>query len=454
MTFKKINSKFASASISASASKSRFAFVSASRSASASAKTDGSKFCVAEENILDITAGSMRPVTRNQAKLLRQQASLVSSESAAIVFGSSSKCVKSPPKATKESIAEMVERVLTRLSLSISNKTFVSADNDVLSTGSTPHKMFASYVWENQCYSPSPTMIMHTMVVETSTIEEKLAYLTKAVEDLSKHIKGQDVQITKLTNMMENMEKRESTQLCLIHVDKLKDFIKEAIKDKSESTSKSSLTYVNPYSQRIDDLKIHDGYQPPKLQQFDGNGNPKQHITHFIETCNNARIYGDYLIKQFVRSLKGNAFDWYTDLESGSIDSYKQMKKEFLNRFYSTRCVVSMIEIANARQRNDEQVIDLKNRWMSLSLNCKDRLSETSGIEICIQGMHWDLRYILQGIKPKTFEELATRAHDMELSMTSNGDQELSNFKTYKENIIDIEDEDKFSSETKIEESM
>ena len=126
-------------------------------------------------------------------------------------------------------------------------------------------------------------------------------------------------------------------------------------------------------------------------------------------------------MKQFVRSLKGNSFDWYTDLEPKSIDSWEQLKREFLDRFYSMRRMVSMMELTNTKQWENEPVVDYINQWRSLSLDCEDRLSKISAVEMCIQGMHLGLLYILQGIKPRTFEELATCVHDMELSIASHG---------------------------------
>ncbi|KAM2064143.1 hypothetical protein PS2_027068 [Malus domestica] len=89
-----------------------------------------------------------------------------------------------------------------------------------------------------------------------------------------------------------------------------------------------------------------------------------------------------------------------------------------------------MLELTSTKQLRDEPVVDYINRWRNLSLDCKDRLSEISLIEMCIQGMQWGLHYILQGIKPRTFEELATRAHDMELSIAHHGKKEpITDFK-------------------------
>ena len=79
------------------------------------------------------------------------------------------------------------------------------------------------------------------------------------------------------------------------------------------------------------------------------------------------------------------------------------------------------MELTNTKQWENEPVVNYTNRWCSLSLDCKDRLSEISAVKMCIQGMHWGLLYIFQGIKPRTFKELATRAHDMELSIASHG---------------------------------
>lgn len=124
-------------------------------------------------------------------------------------------------------------------------------------------------------------------------------------------------------------------------------------------------------------------------------------------------------MKQFVRTLKGIAFNWDTDLEPKSIDSWQQMEQEFLNRFYSTQRIVSMTELTNTKQWKDEPVLDYISRWRSLSLECKDRLTEASVIEMCAQGMEWDLLYVLQMCKPRTFQELATKAHDMEMTIAS-----------------------------------
>lgn len=44
-------------------------------------------------------------------------------------------------------------------------------------------------------------------------------------------------------------------------------------------------------------------YQPPKFQRFNGKANPRQYVSHFVETCTNIDTVRDLMVKHFVRSL-------------------------------------------------------------------------------------------------------------------------------------------------------
>ncbi|KAL0370840.1 UNVERIFIED_CONTAM: hypothetical protein Sangu_0402100 [Sesamum angustifolium] len=143
------------------------------------------------------------------------------------------------------------------------------------------------------------TNVASFMVTNATTIEEQLASLARAIEGLTKHVQEQDAQIARLINKVDNIDASHIMEKQVEAHDEVETPIK---------------------------LKMPMGYQPPKFQQFDGKGNPKQHVAHFVETCNNVGTYGDHLVKQFVRSLKSNAFDWYADLEAGWINGWEQLE--------------------------------------------------------------------------------------------------------------------------------
>ncbi|KAK4391505.1 hypothetical protein Sango_1928300 [Sesamum angolense] len=206
-----------------------------------------------------------------------------------------------------------------------------ASESDANKSPSTSPRSMSSYSFT--------TNVAPVMVINATTIEEQLADLTRAIEGLMKHVQEQDAQIARLINKADNIDGSHVMRKQVEAHDEVEMPINNimlkrirTIRSKVEGSSRSSFTYSKPYTPRIDSLKMPIGYQPPKFQQFDGKGNPKQHVAHFVETCNNAGTYGDHLVKQFVRSLKGNAFDWYTDLEAGSINEWEHLEQEFLNR--------------------------------------------------------------------------------------------------------------------------
>ena len=114
----------------------------------------------------------------------------------------------------------------------------------------------------------------------------------------------------------------ESTSMVSLSVEQLQDMITNTIRARYDEPSQSTLMYSKPYTKRIDNLHMLMGIN---LQNFNHlTGREIQNNMNFIETYNNAGTDGDLLVKQFVCSLRENAFDWYIGLAPECIDSWAQ----------------------------------------------------------------------------------------------------------------------------------
>ncbi|KAL4650239.1 hypothetical protein ACB092_01G073000 [Castanea dentata] len=203
-------------------------------------------------------------------------------------------------------------------------------------------------------FSPSYLEVMPVMMTNTSTVEEKMAKMEQRVTLLTKALEDKDVQIATLMNKLE-------------------------VQDSGESNP--DLEHPPGFTLKDENARGDKGKG--------GEGTSQQgHSTSM--TSISVQQLQDMITNTIRAQYRGNAFDWYTDLEPESIDGWDQLEREFLNRFYSTRRTVSMMELTNTKQWKDEPVVNYISRWRSLSLDCKDRLSEISAVEMCIQGMHWD----------------------------------------------------------------
>ena len=142
--------------------------------------------------------------------------------------------------------------------------------------------------------------------------EEKIARLTRKLEkqptrSLAKSSESEDEERASVQSETSNKEVRSKKggklkndgSPSLIIVEQMQDLLANTVKIQLGVGVHKTHLYTKPYTKRVDTLYMPCGYQLPKFQQFDGKGNPKQHVALFIKTCN-AGTNGNLMVKQFI----------------------------------------------------------------------------------------------------------------------------------------------------------
>ncbi|KAA0054593.1 ty3-gypsy retrotransposon protein [Cucumis melo var. makuwa] len=166
----------------------------------------------------------------------------------------------------------------------------------------------ASSMSKKKAHPDVMSVMMADITVEAAMaeMEKKINFLMKAVEERDHEItalreqmrtretaESSQTPVVKATDkgknvVQENQPQQQSISVASLSIQQLQDMIANSIRAQYGGSPQTTFMYFKPYTKRIDSLRMPLGYQPPKFQQFDGKGNPKQHIAHFVETCENA----------------------------------------------------------------------------------------------------------------------------------------------------------------------
>ncbi|TKC11878.1 hypothetical protein, partial [Robertmurraya kyonggiensis] len=156
------------------------------------------------------------------------------------------------------------------------------------------------------------------------------------------------------------------------------------------------------------------GFVPPSFAQFDGTGNPRQHLAQYRALCCNISNNNALLLRLFVTSLSGFAFEWYTNLPNGSFKTFKELEEVFVKRFVGVQKKITIHDLMTLQQKPTEAVVDYILRWRTLALKCEPPLQENHAVNLLLGRLTGSISLLLKLSSIFTFEKLLSKAASLQ----------------------------------------
>ncbi|KAG7548051.1 Retrotransposon gag domain [Arabidopsis suecica] len=119
-------------------------------------------------------------------------------------------------------------------------------------------------------------------------------------------------------------------------VDEMKSKFHQATSSAPEIDRVIEETRRTPFTSRISNLRIKDS-RKVNLPTYDGKGDPKNHLAAFQIAAGRIDLDPDEedagYCKLFSENLSGSALLWFTQLEPGTIDSFKELSSAFQKQY-------------------------------------------------------------------------------------------------------------------------
>ncbi|XP_016199988.1 uncharacterized protein LOC107640996 [Arachis ipaensis] len=181
----------------------------------------------------------------------------------------------------------------------------------------------------------------------------------------------------------------------------------------SVNPPKEKLTLDNPFSEEITNYQMPKNFTlPSSLEPYKGIGDPRPHIKKFQSMMffngpNNEPV----LCRAFPTYLDGAALLWFSKLPAGSISSFEELAKSFIDYFAAARIYVHGSDyLGTIRQGPQESLKDYLTRFAETTMEIPD-LDPAVHLHALKAGLRpGKFKETIAVTKPKTLEEFRERA--------------------------------------------
>ncbi|XP_025640864.1 uncharacterized protein [Arachis hypogaea] len=176
---------------------------------------------------------------------------------------------------------------------------------------------------------------------------------------------------------------------------------------------KEKLTLDNPFSEEITNYQMPKNFAlPTALEPYKGFGDPRAHVKKFQSMMffngpNNEPV----LCRAFPTYLDGAALLWFSKLSAGSISSFEDLARSFIDYFAASRIYVHGSDfLGTIKQGQHESLKDYMTRFADATMEIQD-LDPAVHLHALKAGLRpGKFRETIAITKPKTLEEFRERA--------------------------------------------
>ena len=103
------------------------------------------------------------------------------------------------------------------------------------------------------------------------------------------------------------------------------------------------------------DVQLPPKFKMPKMDSFDGTGNPKNHLKQYVLAMKLLGLTKEQIILCFPQTLSGVALQWYLSWEKAKMNDWNKMAETFAQQYsYNVQLDVSLRDLEITKQLSNK----------------------------------------------------------------------------------------------------